>query len=306
MLVKSLQSTLAFIKEQDARHRDDKVLLLHRPKQAEAPPAASAPLAPPAEERVSAGLTPRVHSGCSARPIHVNSRVHRLCRRCELAIRVVPRAAKAGMAGTRGDAVLVRLGGRAGRRRGQRRARGHPGAGARPSPPRHDHHRRRQLPHQAGPPRGGLQRRRPCAGSGSNPSAHLSGRSNRSLIRWKPAHTTGVWADGIANSRELWGYAHNPLELRASSAQTPVRMHRLPSDPRAVEDDHSSETEGSAITADFLIEDADLVATCAGPAPRRGPAQRDDRGDRARVGGQPRRPHRLRRARGRVPPRASR
>jgi len=52
-LVKSLQGTLAFIKEQDARHRDDKVLLLHRPKQAEAPQATSAPLAPPAEERVS-------------------------------------------------------------------------------------------------------------------------------------------------------------------------------------------------------------------------------------------------------------
>jgi cell division initiation protein len=52
-LVKSLQGTLTFIKEQDARHRDDKVLLLHRPKQAEAPQAASAPLAPPAEERVS-------------------------------------------------------------------------------------------------------------------------------------------------------------------------------------------------------------------------------------------------------------
>ncbi len=52
-LVKSLQGTLAFIKDQDARHRDDKVLLLHRPKQAEAPQATSAPLAPPAEERVS-------------------------------------------------------------------------------------------------------------------------------------------------------------------------------------------------------------------------------------------------------------
>ena len=52
-LVKSLQGTLAFIKEQDARHRDDKVLLLHRPKQAESPQATSAPLAPPAEERVS-------------------------------------------------------------------------------------------------------------------------------------------------------------------------------------------------------------------------------------------------------------
>jgi uncharacterized protein YggU (UPF0235/DUF167 family) len=29
---------------------------------------------------------------------------------CELAVRVVPRAAKAGVAGRRGDAVLVRLG----------------------------------------------------------------------------------------------------------------------------------------------------------------------------------------------------
>jgi len=29
------------------------------------------------------------------------------------------------------------------------------------------------------------------------------------------------------------------------------------------------------ITADLLIDDADLVATCAGPAPRRGPGQRD-------------------------------
>ena len=29
------------------------------------------------------------------------------------------------------------------------------------------------------------------------------------------------------------------------------------------------------ITADFLIDDADLVATCAGPGPRRGPAQRE-------------------------------
>ena len=52
-LVKSLQGTLAFIKEQDARHRDDKVLLLHRPKQAETPQATSGPLAPPAEERKS-------------------------------------------------------------------------------------------------------------------------------------------------------------------------------------------------------------------------------------------------------------
>ena len=52
-LVKSLQGTLAFIKEQDARHRDDKVLLLHRPKQAEPPQATAGLLAPPAEERKS-------------------------------------------------------------------------------------------------------------------------------------------------------------------------------------------------------------------------------------------------------------
>jgi cell division septum initiation protein DivIVA len=52
-LVKSLQGTLAFIKEQDARHRDDKVLLLHRPKQAEPPQATTGPLAQPAEERKS-------------------------------------------------------------------------------------------------------------------------------------------------------------------------------------------------------------------------------------------------------------
>jgi len=52
-LVKSLQGTLSFIKEQDARTRDEKVLLLHRPKQAE-----SAPLALPAaetENKVSQG-----------------------------------------------------------------------------------------------------------------------------------------------------------------------------------------------------------------------------------------------------------
>src|SRR6266545_2648578 len=29
------------------------------------------------------------------------------------------------------------------------------------------------------------------------------------------------------------------------------------------------------IRADFVIENADLIATCAGPAPRRGPAQRE-------------------------------
>jgi cell division initiation protein len=51
-LVRSLQGTLTFIKEQDARHRDDKVLLLHRPKPAE-PSTAAASLGTPAEERKS-------------------------------------------------------------------------------------------------------------------------------------------------------------------------------------------------------------------------------------------------------------
>ena len=42
-LVKSLQTTLTFLRDQDAKHRDDKVLLLHRPKQADTPaPAAAA------------------------------------------------------------------------------------------------------------------------------------------------------------------------------------------------------------------------------------------------------------------------
>jgi cell division initiation protein len=51
-LVKTLQATLGYIKEQDARARDEKVLLLHRPKQAEPPPIAL-PAAP--EEKVSQG-----------------------------------------------------------------------------------------------------------------------------------------------------------------------------------------------------------------------------------------------------------
>lgn len=38
-LITALQGTLAFIREQEARARDEKVLLLHRPKQAD-PPAA--------------------------------------------------------------------------------------------------------------------------------------------------------------------------------------------------------------------------------------------------------------------------
>jgi cell division initiation protein len=51
-LVKTLQGTLSFIKEQDARARDEKVLLLHRPKQAEAASPSTAAL-PPAEERMT-------------------------------------------------------------------------------------------------------------------------------------------------------------------------------------------------------------------------------------------------------------
>ena len=52
-LVKTLQSTLAYIKEQDTRAREDKVLLLHRPKQAE--PAPAIPAGPASEEKVSQG-----------------------------------------------------------------------------------------------------------------------------------------------------------------------------------------------------------------------------------------------------------
>jgi len=56
-LVKSLQTSLAFIKEQEAKHREDKVLLLHRPKQAEtatATPAAPSAVVEP-DERASQG-----------------------------------------------------------------------------------------------------------------------------------------------------------------------------------------------------------------------------------------------------------
>jgi cell division initiation protein len=53
-LVKTLQSTLIFIREQDNRTRDEKVLLLHRPKQAEPTPATPV-VAPAAEEKVSQG-----------------------------------------------------------------------------------------------------------------------------------------------------------------------------------------------------------------------------------------------------------
>ena len=53
-LVKTLQSTLSFIREQDTRAREDKVLLLHRPKQAEPAPAASIVL-PTSDGKVSQG-----------------------------------------------------------------------------------------------------------------------------------------------------------------------------------------------------------------------------------------------------------
>lgn len=52
-LVTALQSTLTFIREQDARARDERVLLLHRPKQAE--PLPQSPVALPADERASQG-----------------------------------------------------------------------------------------------------------------------------------------------------------------------------------------------------------------------------------------------------------
>ena len=48
-LVKSLQTTLTFLKDQDAKHRDDKVLLLHRPKQADTPAPATAAGTPAAD-----------------------------------------------------------------------------------------------------------------------------------------------------------------------------------------------------------------------------------------------------------------
>jgi cell division initiation protein len=53
-LVTTLQSTLAFVREQDTRTRDEKVLLLHRPKQAE-PAQPQVPAVPLPDERVSQG-----------------------------------------------------------------------------------------------------------------------------------------------------------------------------------------------------------------------------------------------------------
>jgi cell division initiation protein len=56
-LVGALQGTLTFIKEQEGKQRDDKVLLLHRPKQADTPVnnAAAPAVLPEAEERASQG-----------------------------------------------------------------------------------------------------------------------------------------------------------------------------------------------------------------------------------------------------------
>jgi cell division initiation protein len=56
-LVQALQGTLTFIREQEARSRDEKVLLLHRPKPAEPPataPAASTTITQP-DGRASQG-----------------------------------------------------------------------------------------------------------------------------------------------------------------------------------------------------------------------------------------------------------
>ncbi|MGE0464552.1 MAG: DivIVA domain-containing protein [Vicinamibacterales bacterium] len=54
-LISTLQGTLAFIREQDAKVRDEKVLLLHRPKQVEPPaaPAGTQALATVEEPRAS-------------------------------------------------------------------------------------------------------------------------------------------------------------------------------------------------------------------------------------------------------------
>lgn len=54
-LIASLQGTLTFIREQDAKARDERVLLLHRPKQAEPPaaPSTTPSLSPPEEPRAS-------------------------------------------------------------------------------------------------------------------------------------------------------------------------------------------------------------------------------------------------------------
>ena len=53
--------------------------------------------------------------------------------------------------------------------------------------------------------------------------------------------------------------------------------------------------------ADLLIDNADLVATCAGPGPRRGSAQREISRAAERVGRRTRRADRLRRLRARLP-----
>jgi cell division initiation protein len=53
-LINTLQNTIAFIREQDARAREEKILL-HRPKQAEPPASAAASAMPPEAERASGG-----------------------------------------------------------------------------------------------------------------------------------------------------------------------------------------------------------------------------------------------------------
>lgn len=52
-LISSLQGTLSFIREQDAKARDEKVLLLHRPKQADGPLGQPAAHVSTPEERAS-------------------------------------------------------------------------------------------------------------------------------------------------------------------------------------------------------------------------------------------------------------
>lgn len=56
-LVNSLQATLTFIKDQDGKQRDDKVLLLHRPKQADTATASASASLPvtDADGRASQG-----------------------------------------------------------------------------------------------------------------------------------------------------------------------------------------------------------------------------------------------------------
>ena len=66
------------------------------------------------------------------------------------------------------------------------------------------------------------------------------------------------------------------LNARPVRAPTPMKPRRVPSGRAAILlscAGHQPRLGAFMITADFLIEDADLVATCAGDAPRRGAAQ---------------------------------